>query len=92
MLTFRLNYLFSELSPASYHLFNVVLHAAVCVLFLRVCRTFLDRTSSLVAALLFAVHPIHTEAVSPRFFLALVKGLLLYPPGGLSRAGNTEET
>ncbi|XP_047453361.1 protein O-mannosyl-transferase TMTC3 isoform X2 [Mugil cephalus] len=64
VLTFRLNYLFSELSAASYHLFNVILHAVVCVLFLRVCRLFLDKTSSLVAALLFAVHPIHTEAVT----------------------------
>ncbi|XP_022064744.1 protein O-mannosyl-transferase TMTC3 [Acanthochromis polyacanthus] len=64
VLTFRLNYLFSELSAASYHLLNVVLHAVVCVLFLRVCRSFLDKTSSLVAALLFAVHPIHTEAVT----------------------------
>lgn len=64
VLTFRLNYLFSELSAASYHLLNVVLHGVVCVLFLRVCRLFLDKTSSLVAALLFAVHPIHTEAVS----------------------------
>ncbi|KAM7415151.1 hypothetical protein PAMA_019801 [Pampus argenteus] len=64
VLTFRLNYLFSELSAASYHLLNVVLHAVVCVLFLRVCRLFLDKPSSLVAALLFAVHPIHTEAVT----------------------------
>uniref|UniRef100_A0A3Q3EBA7 Protein O-mannosyl-transferase TMTC3 n=1 Tax=Labrus bergylta TaxID=56723 RepID=A0A3Q3EBA7_9LABR len=64
VLTFRLNYLFSELNAASYHLLNVVLHAVVCVLFLRVCRLFLDRTSGLVAALLFAVHPIHTEAVT----------------------------
>ncbi|KAM3869869.1 protein O-mannosyl-transferase TMTC3 [Diretmus argenteus] len=64
VLTFRLNYVFSELSAASYHLLNVVLHAVVCVLFLRVCRLFLDKTSSLVAALLFAVHPIHTEAVT----------------------------
>ncbi|XP_030632534.1 protein O-mannosyl-transferase TMTC3 [Chanos chanos] len=64
VLTFRLNFLLSELSAASYHLLNVVLHAAVCVLFLRFCRLFLDRSSSLVAALLFAVHPIHTEAVT----------------------------
>uniref|UniRef100_A0A1A8EKR1 Protein O-mannosyl-transferase TMTC3 n=1 Tax=Nothobranchius korthausae TaxID=1143690 RepID=A0A1A8EKR1_9TELE len=64
VLTFRLNYLFSELSAASYHLLNIVLHGVVCVLFLRVCRLFLDKTSSLVAALLFAVHPIHTEAVT----------------------------
>uniref|UniRef100_A0A1A8NL42 Protein O-mannosyl-transferase TMTC3 n=1 Tax=Nothobranchius rachovii TaxID=451742 RepID=A0A1A8NL42_9TELE len=64
VLTFRLNYLFSELRAASYHLLNIVLHGVVCVLFLRVCRLFLDKTSSLVAALLFAVHPIHTEAVT----------------------------
>lgn len=64
VLTFRLNYLFSELAPASYHLLNLLLHAVVCVLFLRVCRLFLDKNSSLVAALLFAVHPIHTEAVT----------------------------
>ncbi|GAA6081694.1 protein O-mannosyl-transferase TMTC3 isoform X1 [Tachysurus ichikawai] len=62
VLTFRLNYLLSELSPASYHLFNVFLHVAVCVLFLRFCRLLMDRTTSLVATLLFAVHPIHTEA------------------------------
>ncbi|XP_017330470.1 protein O-mannosyl-transferase TMTC3 [Ictalurus punctatus] len=64
VLTFRLNYLLSELSPASYHLLNVVLHVAVCILFLRFCRLLMDRTTSLVAALLFAVHPVHTEAVT----------------------------
>ncbi|XP_035280751.1 protein O-mannosyl-transferase TMTC3 [Anguilla anguilla] len=64
VLTFRLNYLFSELSAPSYHLLNVLLHVVVCVIFLRVCRLFLDKTSSRVAALLFAVHPIHTEAVT----------------------------
>ncbi|KAG1939153.1 protein O-mannosyl-transferase TMTC3 [Pimephales promelas] len=64
VLTFRLNYLFSELSSSSYHLLNVVLHAVVCVLFLHFCRLLLDRSTSLTAALLFAVHPIHTEAVT----------------------------
>ncbi|XP_026058254.1 transmembrane and TPR repeat-containing protein 3-like isoform X1 [Carassius auratus] len=64
VLTFRLNYLFSALSSSSYHLFNVVLHAVVCVLFLHFCRLLLDRSTSLIAALLFAVHPIHTEAVT----------------------------
>ncbi|XP_077373352.1 protein O-mannosyl-transferase TMTC3 [Festucalex cinctus] len=64
VLTFRLNYLLSELNPAYYHLLNVALHAVTCLLFLRVCRLFLDRASGLVAALLFAVHPIHTEAVT----------------------------
>jgi len=35
VLTFRLNYMLSELDPWSYHLLNVVLHAVVCVMFMR---------------------------------------------------------
>ncbi|CAI9583375.1 unnamed protein product [Staurois parvus] len=64
VLTFRLNYLFSELNAVSYHLLNLFLHAVVCVIFLKVCKLFLDNQTSLVAALLFAVHPIHAEAVT----------------------------
>lgn len=64
VLTFRLNYLFSELNAVSYHLLNLLLHAVVCVIFLKVCKIFLDNRTSLIAALLFAVHPIHTEAVT----------------------------
>uniref|UniRef100_A0A8C6XHC3 Protein O-mannosyl-transferase TMTC3 n=1 Tax=Naja naja TaxID=35670 RepID=A0A8C6XHC3_NAJNA len=62
--TFRLNYLFSELNAISYHFLNVIFHGIVCIIFLKVCKLFLDNKSSLVASLLFAVHPIHTEAVS----------------------------
>nr|XP_022287196.1 transmembrane and TPR repeat-containing protein 3-like isoform X2 [Crassostrea virginica] len=64
VLTFRLNYAISELEPMSYHLVNVVLHAIVCLLFMKVCNMFLREFTSFVAALLFAVHPIHTEAVT----------------------------
>ncbi|XP_072002628.1 protein O-mannosyl-transferase TMTC3 isoform X3 [Engystomops pustulosus] len=64
VLTFRLNYMFSELNAVSYHLLNLLLHAVVCIVFLKVCKLFLDNRTSLVAALLFAVHPIHTEAVT----------------------------
>uniref|UniRef100_A0A8C8RJF8 Protein O-mannosyl-transferase TMTC3 n=1 Tax=Pelusios castaneus TaxID=367368 RepID=A0A8C8RJF8_9SAUR len=64
VLTFRLNYLFSELNAVSYHLLNVVFHAVVCIIFLKVCKLFLDSKSSVIASLLFAVHPIHTEAVT----------------------------
>ncbi|KAL7982555.1 hypothetical protein Chor_010153 [Crotalus horridus] len=62
--TFRLNYLFSELNAISYHFLNIIFHAIVCIIFLKVCKLFLDSKSSLVASLLFAVHPIHTEAVT----------------------------
>uniref|UniRef100_A0A6I8PEM0 Protein O-mannosyl-transferase TMTC3 n=1 Tax=Ornithorhynchus anatinus TaxID=9258 RepID=A0A6I8PEM0_ORNAN len=64
VLTFRLNYIFSKLNPASYHLLNVIFHAVVSVIFLKVCKLFLDGRSSEVASLLFAVHPVHTEAVT----------------------------
>ncbi|NWS19999.1 TMTC3 protein, partial [Pachyramphus minor] len=64
VLTFRLNYLFSELNAVSYHFLNLVFHMVVCIVFLKVCKLFLDNRSSVVASLLFAVHPIHTEAVT----------------------------
>ncbi|KAL3883448.1 hypothetical protein ACJMK2_029709 [Sinanodonta woodiana] len=64
VLTFRINYLISELEPMSYHLVNIILHAVVCILFMRFCCMFLQESVSFLAALLFAVHPIHTEAVT----------------------------
>ncbi|NXF39166.1 TMTC3 protein, partial [Nyctibius bracteatus] len=64
VLTFRLNYLFSELNAVSYHFLNLIFHVVVCVVFLKVCKLFLDNRSSVVASFLFAVHPIHTEAVT----------------------------
>lgn len=39
-----------------------------CCLFYRVCNMFLKELTSFLAALLFAVHPIHTEAVSFKIF------------------------
>ncbi|XP_023212010.1 transmembrane and TPR repeat-containing protein 3-like [Centruroides sculpturatus] len=63
VLTFRLNYLMNELNPFSYHLINVMLHALVCILYYRMCMIFLPDPANFLAAILFAVHPIHTEAV-----------------------------
>ncbi|GAB1605655.1 protein O-mannosyl-transferase TMTC3-like [Argonauta hians] len=64
VLTFRLNYAVSGLNPASYHLVNLLLHTAVCFLLMRVSQLFLPRFTAFLAALLFALHPIHTEAVT----------------------------
>lgn len=64
VLTFRLNYLVHELQAAGYHIVNVALHSIVCLLYYRMCGLFLCESSSFVAALLFAVHPVHTEAVT----------------------------
>ncbi len=48
-----------------YHLVNVLLHSAVCFLYVQLCGVvFGEAWPALIAGLLFAVHPIHTEAVS----------------------------
>lgn len=72
VLTFRLNFwLAGGLEPFGFHVANIVLHAVVSLLYLKLCtmicrRATLNRssTTSALAALLFAVHPIHTESVS----------------------------
>ena len=63
--TFRLNYMLHELQPMGYHLVNVLLHGVVCYLYVQLCGViFSEVWPALIAGLLFAVHPIHTEAVS----------------------------
>lgn len=48
-----------------FHLVNVCLHVGVVLLVFAVARVMLkDRTVAFVAACLFAIHPIHTEAVA----------------------------
>eukprot|EP00117_Sycon_ciliatum_P018529 scpid9666/ scgid6106/ Transmembrane and TPR repeat-containing protein 1 len=66
VLTFRLNYLVSGLTPYHYHLCNVVLHAVASNLFMIVAHevVFRSRTLAVLAALLFAAHPVHAEAVT----------------------------
>ena len=62
--TFRLNYLLHELAPLGYHLGNVALHALVTLLYHQLAATLLSGAADALAALLFAVHPVHTEAVT----------------------------
>jgi XRE family aerobic/anaerobic benzoate catabolism transcriptional regulator len=64
-LTFAMNHALHGLAPFGYHLANVVLHAAVSVLVLSVLAAVpVAPRTAVAAALLFAVHPIHTEAVA----------------------------
>ncbi len=52
-------------TPFGYHLVNSILHAMVSLAVLRVAAVLLGSSiGAAAAALLFAVHPIHTEAVS----------------------------
>jgi len=67
MMTFGylLSYKVFGLSPAGFHLVNIGLHAGiVCLLFFVTMRMFGDRMLAGGAALLFALHPIHTESVA----------------------------
>ncbi len=62
---FRINYLFFHLNPMGWHLAAVALHVVVSVLAFRLCLGLTsDRTLALMAALLFAAHPIHIESVA----------------------------
>ncbi|XP_072529171.1 protein O-mannosyl-transferase TMTC2 [Salminus brasiliensis] len=64
-LSFRLNYALGGLEPWGYHLVNVALHCCVTALFTMFCCPLLGGGRwSLLAGLLFASHPIHTEAVA----------------------------
>ena len=64
-LTFALNHALGGLDPLGYHAVNVLLHAAVCALLAVVLGEVTRRPRlAALAALLFAAHPVHTEAVA----------------------------
>jgi len=52
-------------NPAAFHLFQVLMYAATTVLVWQIARTLLRKESAaLASALLWAVHPLHVEAVA----------------------------
>ncbi len=51
-------------SPVVFHAANVLAHAVASVLVLMLCAALMGLPPSLVAGLVFAVHPVHVEAVS----------------------------
>lgn len=63
--TYLLDYHWWGLNPFGFHLTSVLIHATVAALFYRLALALLaDARGALAAALLYAVHPIHTEAVA----------------------------
>ena len=63
--SYALNYWFFDERPWHFHLVNVLLFAAVCAGVWRLGAVWLgDATAATLGATLFAVHPIHTEAVA----------------------------
>nr|CAB3267129.1 transmembrane and TPR repeat-containing protein 2-like [Phallusia mammillata] len=66
VLTFRLTHALFGLNPCAYHVTNVFLHALTTFLLCHVISSVLRLTNAkvLLAGLIFALHPIHTEAVA----------------------------
>src|SRR3984957_7926233 len=63
-LAFALDWAVSGGVPWWFHLVNIAWHAVASVLVWRLARTLLPSQGALVAALWFAVQPVHVEAVS----------------------------
>lgn len=65
ILSYALNYAVHENEPKGYHAVNIVLHGVASALVVLMLGTmFGDVLSAAIAGILFAVHPIHTEAVA----------------------------
>jgi len=67
--TLALNWALGTAEPFGYHLVNLILHAGATWLLFILLQELLGsspegQTAAFVAALLYAVHPIHTEAVA----------------------------
>lgn len=64
-LTFQLNYLVSGASPILYHLVNNSIHIANSIfIFALLSRWLYSRRAAFLAALLFLIHPLQTEAIT----------------------------
>ncbi len=94
IVSYQLDYLLWGMRPFGFHLTNVLLHAANCLLlywlFSRICR---NRLTAYLGAFLWGIHPLLTEPVNyissrsdllAAFFLLL--SLLFFAGGGRLRA------
>lgn len=64
-LSYAVDYYFWKFNPFGYHLTNVVLFIINCLLvYLLVFKLFKNKLFALFSCLLFALHPIHAEAVN----------------------------
>lgn len=64
ILAFALEWAIGGGAPWVFHLTNVLLHAAACFLVFHLIERLINTRAAFAGALLFAVHPLHTEAVA----------------------------
>lgn len=76
-LTFWLNFQVGGHNAAGYHAVNLLLHMGTVVLLRRVLGRLMPERTALIAAALFAIHPIQAEAVNYIFARAIVIATLL---------------
>lgn len=92
--TYALNHAVGGLAPSGYHLVNLLLHALVSILVLALALDLgLPLAAATLAGLLFAVHPVHVEAVAnvagrkELLVTAFALGAVLLHGRGLRRGG-----
>lgn len=91
--SYALDYSIGKLDPTGYHVVNLALHAvATLLLFFIALELFTSPAAAFAAAAVFAVHPVHTEAVTGIVgraeVLATVFFLLAFWFGRLPRTGS----
>ncbi|XP_037781150.1 protein O-mannosyl-transferase TMTC1-like [Penaeus monodon] len=88
-----MNHAMFGLRPLGFHLVNVLLHSCVCLLMTRLLLRLLRLPQGIVlsAGLLFATHPIHTEAVTGLVGRADVLASLFFLTAILTYHRATEE-
>jgi len=94
ILSYGVDYLFWKDDPWGYHLTNIVLHIGNAVLlYFFLCRLIRQQSISLIASLIFLIHPVQVESVawlserknllSATFFLfSFLIYIRLFPPSG----------
>jgi len=94
MLFLMVNYHLFGLNPFAFHFVSILIHALNSLLvFFIVCRFFNQRVFAFFCALIFAVHPVHVEAVTPIYnfmgiltsFFALLSFLFFLKSAGLKK-------
>ncbi len=67
--TYAVDYAIGELNPLGYHITNVIIHIVSCLLLFAILAELFKKykygiLASLISSLIYAAHPVHTEAVS----------------------------